>query len=167
MREKTDAKTVCAIIKQIAEGMGSPSDLRVMPVGKDGLSHLLYLNSLVADETIAWVTDQFTTLGALPTAAPDIPVKGRVYPLDDPSAAALFGLHGLTIAGIVVLVHAADLKSFGVSYLAPWAPLQWEELGDAPVRKPFWARWHRPETYRPRNILRTGGTKREDDEEDA
>lgn len=485
MREKTDAKTVCAKIKQIAEGMGSPSDLRVMPVGKDGLSHLLYLNSLVADETIAWVTDQFTTLGALPTAAPDIPVKGRVYPLDDPSAAAgvllegnfvlvndgvlaveahgwmkrepqepetervirgpregftetledniglvrrwirdpnlrveelhvgrrtktriallyladvaqprlvkevrrritaldldgviesgyiqqlitdrrasifplvqatersdriaagilegrvaifvdksvtallvpvtvnelyqtpedyylsfwvgsflrlirllgnnlavalpglyiavtnfhpellptrlalaiagtrtrvpvplvaelfiweiavevfreaglrlpgavgqtlgvvtgvvlgltavqagfvspatlavvsvtaiasftgpnyevgvswrlikfalaiaaaLFGLHGLTIAGIVVLVHAADLKSFGVSYLAPWAPLQWEELGDAPVRKPFWARWHRPETYRPRNILRTGGTKREDDEEDA
>lgn len=82
-------------------------------------------------------------------------------------AAALFGLHGLTIAGILVLVHAADLKSFGVSYLAPWAPLQWEELGDAPVRKPFWARWHRPETYRPRNKLRTGGTKREDDEDDA
>ena len=51
-------------------------------------------------------------------------------------AAALFGLHGLTIAGILVLVHAADLKSFGVSYLAPWAP-QWEELGDAPVRKPL------------------------------
>lgn len=82
-------------------------------------------------------------------------------------AAALFGLHGLTIAGILVLVHAADLKSFGVSYLAPWAPLQWEELGDAPVRKTFWARWHRPETYRPRNKLRTGGTKREDDEDDA
>lgn len=82
-------------------------------------------------------------------------------------AAALFGLHGLTIAGILVLVHAADLKSFGVSYLAPWAPLQREELGDAPVRKPFWARWHRPETYRPRNKLRTGGTKREGDEDDA
>lgn len=83
------------------------------------------------------------------------------------AAAALLGLYGLTIAGLLVLVHAADLKSFGVSYLAPWAPLQWEELGDAPVRKPFWARWHRPETYRPRNKLRSGGTKREDDEEDV
>ncbi len=82
-------------------------------------------------------------------------------------AAALFGLPGLTIAGILVLGHAAGLKSFGVSYLAPWAPLQWEELGDAPVRKPFWARWYRPETYRPRNKLRTGGTKREDDAQDA
>ncbi|NLW55778.1 MAG: spore germination protein, partial [Firmicutes bacterium] len=61
--------------------------------------------------------------------------------------AAVFGLYGLTIAGMVILIHAADLKSFGVSYLAPWAPLQWRELGDAPVRKPFWARWHRLETY--------------------
>ncbi|NLM37219.1 MAG: spore germination protein [Firmicutes bacterium] len=485
MPGRLDAKKVYAQTKEIAEAMGSPSDLRVMPVGKDGLSHLLYLNSLVADETIAWVTDHFTTLGTLPVADPELPVRGRVYPLADPGAAvemilagnfvlvndgmmaveahgwvkrepqepeterlirgpregltetledniglvrrwirdpnlrveelrvgrrtktriallyladvaqprlveevrrritaldldgviesgyvqqlisdrrasilpliqatersdrmaagilegrvavfvdksatallvpvtinelyqtpedyylsfwvgsflrlirllgnnlavalpglyiavtnfhpellptrlalaiagtrirvpvplvaevficeiavevfreaglrlpgavgqnlgvvagvvlgltaveagfvspatlvvvavtaiasftgpnyevgvswrllkftlmiaaALFGLHGLTIAGILVLTHAADLKSFGVSYLAPWAPLQWEELGDAPVRKPFWARWRRLETYRPRNPLRTGGTKRKDDEEDA
>ena len=39
-------------------------------------------------------------------------------------AASVFGLYGLTMAGVLVLVHAADLKSFGVSYLAPWAPLQ-------------------------------------------
>jgi hypothetical protein len=411
MQKRKAAKMVCVQIERIAEAMGYPSDLRVTPVGKEGLSHLLYLNSLVDDETVAWATDQFAAFTAVRTAGLELPVRGRLRPLDgssaavevllegnlvvvngemlaveaqgwlkrepqepetervirgpregftetladniglvrrwirDPSlqveelrvgrrtktrvvlvyladvapprmvsevrrrlealdldgilesgyiqqlitdrrasifpliqatersdriaagilegrvailvdksttsllvpvtinelyqtpedyylsfwvgsflrlirllgnnlavalpglyiavtdfhpellptqlalaiagtrtrvpvpllaelfimeiAAALFGLHGLTIAGILVLVHAADLKSFGVSYLAPWAPLQWEELGDAPVRKPFWARWHRPETYRPRNKLRTGGTKREDDEDDA
>ncbi len=90
----------------------------------------------------------------------------RILKLALTIAASLFGLYGLTMAGMMILAHAADLKSFGVSYLAPWAPLQWEELGDAPVRKPFWGRWHRPETYRPQDGLRSGGTKGEDDEFD-
>ena len=51
-------------------------------------------------------------------------------------AASLFGFFGLTIAGVLILGHTADLKSFGVSYLAPWAPLQWPELADGPVMAP-------------------------------
>ncbi len=103
MPERTDNKTVCTKVKQIAEAMGSPSDLRVMPVGKDGLSHLLYLNSLVADETIAWVIDQFTESGAV-HAAPDLPVKGRVNPLADPKAAV-----EVLLEGNFVLVSAAGM----------------------------------------------------------
>lgn len=79
-------------------------------------------------------------------------------------AAAALGLYGLTLAGMVALIHAADVKSFGVSFLAPWSPLQWRELADGPIRAPFWSRWLRPETYRPQDRLRTGGTKREDEE---
>ncbi|HEX3048133.1 MAG TPA: spore germination protein, partial [Bacillota bacterium] len=48
--------------------------------------------------------------------------------------AAIFGFFGLTVVGVGVLLHAADLKSFGVSYLAPWSPPQWRELADGPVR---------------------------------
>jgi hypothetical protein len=81
-------------------------------------------------------------------------------------AASLFGFFGLTIAGVLILGHAADLKSFGVSILAPWAPLEWPELADAAIRAPFWTRWNRPSTYRPQDRLRSGGTKREDDEND-
>lgn len=81
-------------------------------------------------------------------------------------AASIFGFFGLTVAGVLILAQTADLKSFGVSYLAPWAPLQWPELADAPIRMPFWMRWNRPKTYRPQDSLRSGGTKREDDEDD-
>ncbi|MGE5530131.1 MAG: spore germination protein [Patescibacteria group bacterium] len=79
-------------------------------------------------------------------------------------AAAAFGLYGMTIAGMLILAHAADVKSFGVSFLAPWAPLQWTELADAPIRAPFWLKWRRPATYRPQDRLRTGGAKREDED---
>ncbi len=77
-------------------------------------------------------------------------------------AAAIFGLFGLSVAGTAILLHAADIKSFGVSYLAPWSPLQWPELADGPIRAPLWSRWLRPKTYRPQDSLRSGGTKKED-----
>ena len=77
--------------------------------------------------------------------------------------AATFGLAGLTVTGIAVLAYASDLKSFGVSFLAPWSPLQWRELADGPIRAPFWSRWLRPKTYRPQDKLRSGGTKKEDE----
>lgn len=77
-------------------------------------------------------------------------------------AAAVLGLYGIILGGMAILIHAADLKSFGVSYLAPWAPPQWSSLKDGPFRIPFWARLYRPETYRPQDELRSGGTKEED-----
>jgi hypothetical protein len=77
--------------------------------------------------------------------------------------AATFGLFGLTAVGIGVLLYASDLKSFGVSYLAPWSPPQWRDLADGPIRAPFWFRWFRPQAYRPQDKLRSGGTKKEDE----
>ncbi|HOP75834.1 MAG TPA: spore germination protein [Bacillota bacterium] len=79
-------------------------------------------------------------------------------------AAAVLGLYGIILSGLAILIHAADLNSFGVSYLAPWAPLQWRALKDGPFRMPFWARLYRPETWRPQDTLRSGGTKGEDDD---
>ncbi|MBU7005163.1 spore germination protein [Phosphitispora fastidiosa] len=37
-------------------------------------------------------------------------------------AGAIFGFMGVIATGVIVLAHMAGLKSFGVSYLAPWAP---------------------------------------------
>lgn len=79
------------------------------------------------------------------------------------AGAASFGLFGLTITGVGVLIHASCLKSFGVSYLAPWSPLLWRDLANGPIRMPFWFRWLRPKTFRPQDRLRSGGTKEEDE----
>ena len=65
-------------------------------------------------------------------------------------AGASFGLMGVIAAGVMVLAHMAGLKSFGVSYLAPWAPPLAVDMADAPVRLPWWLSYRRPPTYRPR-----------------
>lgn len=72
------------------------------------------------------------------------------------------GIVGLTLTGILILAHAATLTSFGISYLAPWAPVQPRELGDSLVRMPLWLRFIRPKTYRPVDRLRMDDTKGED-----
>lgn len=53
-------------------------------------------------------------------------------------AAGVLGLYGLTMAGLIVLAHAAKQVSFGVPYLSPWAPLNPKGLWDTTLRRPLW-----------------------------
>ncbi|MGE5529533.1 MAG: spore germination protein [Patescibacteria group bacterium] len=53
-------------------------------------------------------------------------------------AGAALGLFGLTVAGIIILTHAAIQNSFGVGYLSPWSPLLPHGLIDTVLRRPVW-----------------------------
>ncbi len=53
-------------------------------------------------------------------------------------AAAIFGLFGLVIAGLIVLAHAAMQNSFGVPFLSPWSPVRFRALVDTITRRPLW-----------------------------
>ena len=79
-------------------------------------------------------------------------------------AGASFGLMGVIAAGVLVLAHMAGLKSFGVSYLAPWAPPMMVDIADAPVRLPWWLSYRRPPTYRPQQEDRLSTNEEEDEE---
>lgn len=59
-------------------------------------------------------------------------------------AAGVLGLYGVMIAMILVVVHLASLKSFGVPYLAPVAPSKLPDLKDTLVRLPHWLMARRP-----------------------
>ena len=79
-------------------------------------------------------------------------------------AAAFLGLFGLTIAGLMILTHAAIQNSFGTPYLAPWSPIDFRGLIDTVIRRPIW--WpKRMELYQPRDLARfrrKGGRKNPD-----
>ncbi|ATW26510.1 spore germination protein [Candidatus Formimonas warabiya] len=79
------------------------------------------------------------------------------------AAGAIFGFIGVIAAGVLVLAHMAGLKSFGVSYLAPWGPPILTDIADAPARLPWWLSYRRPPTYRPRQEDRMGKNKGEDE----
>lgn len=58
--------------------------------------------------------------------------------------AAVFGLYGVLLFLIAMVVHLVSLRSFGVPYLAPVAPLKLEDQKDVFVRAPNWANRKRP-----------------------
>ncbi|KAA0550432.1 spore germination protein [Bacillus sp. BGMRC 2118] len=59
-------------------------------------------------------------------------------------AASVFGLFGVLAFLVLMVMHLTSLRSFGVSYLTPVAPLILEDQTDVFVRLPFWANKNRP-----------------------
>lgn len=57
---------------------------------------------------------------------------------------ATLGLYGIMLAILALLIHMASLKSFGVNYLSPIAPLNFQDFKDALARFPWWAMRKRP-----------------------
>lgn len=60
--------------------------------------------------------------------------------------AATMGIFGLIMAGLVILIHLAALRSFGVPYLSPFTPLHPEGIRDTVIILPPWAMKRKP-TY--------------------
>lgn len=58
--------------------------------------------------------------------------------------AATLGLFGVMAGLLVILIHLCSLRSFGVPYLSPIAPLTLRDWKDVPVRAPWWAMFTRP-----------------------
>ncbi|MFW6266669.1 MAG: spore germination protein [Halanaerobiales bacterium] len=69
-------------------------------------------------------------------------------------AAAIDGFFGMTIVSILLIVHLASLRSFGVPYLNPVAPLQEKSLKDFVVRVPYFFMDGRPAEIASRNKTR-------------
>lgn len=58
--------------------------------------------------------------------------------------AGTLGLYGVICGVLAILAHLATLRSFGVPYLSPAAPLNTDNLKDTIVRAPWWAMLKRP-----------------------
>ena len=58
--------------------------------------------------------------------------------------AGSLGLLGIMLGVITIVVHLCTLRSFGVPYLSPIAPLKDRELKDTLIRAPWWKMNTRP-----------------------
>ncbi|MFW6269558.1 MAG: spore germination protein [Bacillota bacterium] len=71
-------------------------------------------------------------------------------------AAGLAGFYGITLVSVFLLAHLASLRSFGVPYLSPIAPLQLQDLKDILIRVPYIFMNTRPESLETENTKRQG-----------
>lgn len=70
--------------------------------------------------------------------------------------AGFVGFFGLIIGFVLLLTHLASLRSFGVPYLSPAAPLSTGDLKDTFIRAPWWTMARRPRVTGWKNPRRAG-----------
>lgn len=58
--------------------------------------------------------------------------------------AGALGLFGIIVGLLAILIHLCTLRSFGVPYLSPLAPMSLRDLKDSFIRFPWWAMFTRP-----------------------
>ncbi|OAS15742.1 spore germination protein [Paenibacillus oryzisoli] len=60
--------------------------------------------------------------------------------------AGTLGLYGIVVGLIGIVLHITSLRSFGVPYFTPAAPMNWSDLKDVIIRAPIWAKTLRPQS---------------------
>lgn len=68
--------------------------------------------------------------------------------------AAIMGIYGITAGIFVMLIHATSLRSFGVPYMSPIAPINSDGLKDFVTRFPLSSMKKRPNLITKRNVTR-------------
>jgi spore germination protein KA len=68
--------------------------------------------------------------------------------------AGVMCIYGITAGTFIMIIHANSLKSFGVPYLSPLAPVNMEGLKDSIIRFPLWSIKKRPEFISGKNKKR-------------
>lgn len=68
--------------------------------------------------------------------------------------AANFGLFGITVGLIAIVLHLCSLRSFGIPYMTPFAPFILADQKDSIFRLPHWGLFSRPRLISQKNMIR-------------
>jgi len=80
-------------------------------------------------------------------AVPSLEDAGALLRIGITIMAGAFGLYGILICFLVILVHLASIRSFGAPFMSPLMPLSPGDLKDVAVRAPMWAMLTRPRAF--------------------
>jgi spore germination protein KA len=105
---------------------------------------------------ITVVVIALTTIGSFATPAYNAAIALRMLRFPLVIMAGIFGLYGVMIGFILIFNHVLSLKSFGVPYLSPIVPGNFQGMKDTIVRMPLWSMSKRPAQFHVRNQDRLG-----------
>ncbi|XNQ61233.1 spore germination protein [Alkalihalobacillus sp. 1P02AB] len=75
--------------------------------------------------------------------------------------AASFGLYGISIGCILIVLHLCSLRSFGIPYMSPFAPFNLADQKDNILRLPLWDMIARPKLMNHQNVKREKENEKE------
>jgi spore germination protein KA len=88
----------------------------------------------------------------LPSFAMSMSIRMLRFPMM--ALAASFGLFGILIGFIALILHLCSLRSFGVPYMSPFGPFIKEDINDTIIRVPRGRMFFRPRLISQKNIRR-------------
>lgn len=90
----------------------------------------------------------------------DLAMTNRLLQVPFMLLAGFFGLYGITVGLFILLAHLVSLRSFGVPYMSPLAPLDSRALReDSFFRSPWWSLQTRPAMLEPVNSIENASPK--------
>ncbi|WP_456290238.1 spore germination protein [Paenibacillus sp. AK002] len=102
-----------------------------------------------------------TTIGSFATPAYNAALALRLLRFPLIILAGIFGLYGVMVGIILIANHLLSLKSFGVPYLSPFVPGNFQGMRDLLTRGPLWKMKDRPSFLHPLNTSRLGDQMKE------
>ncbi|MFJ5769827.1 spore germination protein [Psychrobacillus sp. NPDC093180] len=85
-----------------------------------------------------------TAIASFVSPTYDMAMSVRILRFGFMGLAATFGLFGITVGLIALILHLCSLRSFGIPYMAPIAPFNMEGQKDTFIRLPIWKMLTRP-----------------------
>lgn len=85
-----------------------------------------------------------TAIASFATPSFDMAISARLIRFLFMIGAATFGFYGIILIFLLMVVHLCSLRSFGVPYMAPFAPFIPVNNKDTFVRLPWWTLRQRP-----------------------
>ncbi|EXX88880.1 spore gernimation protein [Paenibacillus darwinianus] len=107
-----------------------------------------------------------TTIGSFASPSYSAAIALRMLRFPMMVAAGMFGLYGIMLLILIIVVHLCSLKSFGVPYLAPLTPFRFRDLKDTVIRAPMIFMRSRPLALQPQDTYRMkkqGGMAKHDE----
>jgi len=107
---------------------------------------------LVSPAMVIVVAITAITSFVIPSFSMSIPLRILRFVLM--ALAASFGLYGIFVGLLAMIMHLCSLRSFGVPYMAPLAPMNLADQKDTFIRLPIWTLHKRPRNIAGKNAVR-------------
>ncbi len=78
--------------------------------------------------------------------------------------ASIFGMVGIVIGTMILVIHLISIESFGIPYGSPISPFRFPDWKDTWIRLPLWKMNNRPLSTDPAQLKRQGSSRKSDDQ---
>lgn len=110
--------------------------------------------------SITVIVVSFTAITSFVSPTYNMSIAVRILRFAFMLLAATFGLYGITLGAIVMVLHLCSIRSFGIPYMTPLAPFNLDNQKDSLVRFPWWKMIKRPRLLNQTNIKRQQNSKK-------